>query len=362
MSDMNFDELQQIVSVCLDEIVKLKEENASLKQELESQNSTVNALFNLVKKVSESAMESDKTADLKYNALVSALDNLKYEIGGFTLDEKMFYPNIADIDTTVQEIVAEKKSMARFGDGEFAIMLGYTRHGFQAYDDKLSKRLNEIISSNADKFLIAIGNYFGKLEGYNQNSKQEIRAFMSEENRRQVLGLLEADRQYHNTFITRPYAMYADNHTDGPRKRFDSLKRIWDKRNVIFVEGEETRLGVGNDLFDNANSIKRIICPAKSSFSKYDSILEASLKYADTDTLFLIALGPTAGVLAYDLFTNGYQAIDIGHLDLEYEWMLNGTGGRSEVKTKYNNEFPGGDVVEAVADEKYFNEIVWKYK
>lgn len=38
--------------------------------------------------------------------------------------------------------------------------------------------------------------------------------------------------------------------------------------------------------------------------------------------LVLIALGHTATVLAYDLAEVGYQAIDIGHIDIEYEWFL----------------------------------------
>ena len=51
-------------------------------------------------------------------------------------------------------------------------------------------------------------------------------------------------------------------------------------------------------------------------------------------------MGPTATVLAYDLSRAGYQAIDIGHLDLEYEWFLRGEGVRVEVPGKYNNELP----------------------
>ena len=38
--------------------------------------------------------------------------------------------------------------------------------------------------------------------------------------------------------------------------------------------------------------------------------------------LILIALGPTATILAYDLYKLGYRAIDIGHIDIEYEWFL----------------------------------------
>ena len=45
--------------------------------------------------------------------------------------------------------------------------------------------------------------------------------------------------------------MYKDNLTDAPRKRFDTLKKIWENKNIIIVEGSQTRLGVGNDLFAN---------------------------------------------------------------------------------------------------------------
>ena len=53
--------------------------------------------------------------------------------------------------------------------------------------------------------------------------------------------------------------MYKDNLTDAPRKRFDTLKKIWENKNIIIVEGSQTRLGVGNDLFANTKSIRRIL-------------------------------------------------------------------------------------------------------
>ena len=69
-------------------------------------------------------------------------------------------------------------------------------------------------------------------------------------------------------------------------------------------------------------SIKRILCPEKDAFDKYDNILSEALKQ-DKTSLFLIALGPTATILASELCDNEFQAIDIGHLDIEYEWFLN---------------------------------------
>ena len=41
------------------------------------------------------------------------------------------------------------------------------------------------------------------------------------------------------------------------------LKKLWDKKDIIIIEGEHTRFGIGNNLLDNAKSFKRIICPSK---------------------------------------------------------------------------------------------------
>ena len=75
--------------------------------------------------------------------------------------------------------------------------------------------------------------------------------------------------------------------------------------------------------------------------------------------LFLIALGPTATVLAYDLFKAGYQAIDIGHVDIEYEWWRMGARCKVKLERKYVNEAPNGNLV-ADAGEEYNKQIIAK--
>ena len=50
------------------------------------------------------------------------------------------------------------------------------------------------------------------------------------------------------------------------------MKQIWKDRDIIIVEGELSRLGVGNDLFDNAKDIRRILCPAKNTIDKYNDL------------------------------------------------------------------------------------------
>lgn len=59
---------------------------------------------------------------------------------------------------------------------------------------------------------------------------------------------------------------------------------------------------------------------AVNAFQEYDRILQAALKVKKS-VLFLLALGPTATILAYDLCKAGVQAIDIGRVDVEYEWF-----------------------------------------
>lgn len=94
---------------------------------------------------------------------------------------------------------------------------------------------------------------------------------------------------------------------------------------------------MGNNCFDGSTSIKRIIAPSKNSFVRYNEILNTAL-HQDPNALYLIALGPTATVLAYDLAISGRQALDIGHIDLEYEWWTQRTTTKTTIPGKFCNE------------------------
>lgn len=84
------------------------------------------------------------------------------------------------------------------------------------------------------------------------------------------------------------------------------------------------------------------------------------MKETDRESLVLIALGATATVLSYDLAREGYQAIDIGHIDIEYEWFLRNAKDSIPIDGKYVNEAAGGRMVtDEKVDDQYKNEI-WK--
>jgi hypothetical protein len=77
--------------------------------------------------------------------------------------------------------------------------------------------------------------------------------------------------------------------------------------------------------------------------------------------LILIALGPTATVLSYDLSRLGYQAIDIGHIDIEYEWFLKNATKKIKIKNKYVNEVDNGlNNFTSIKDRVYYKQIIKK--
>ena len=136
------------------------------------------------------------------------------------------------------------------------------------------------------------------------------------------------------------------------------MKKIWKGRNLLIVEGEKTRSGIGNDLFSLSLSIRRILAPAEDAFNRYDCILHAIKCHAHQDDLILLSLGMTATVLAYDLSNLGYQAIDLGHLDVEYEWFKMQAQKKVLLTGKYVNEVNHGNEVVCCNDIEYQRQII----
>ena len=142
---------------------------------------------------------------------------------------------------------------------------------------------------------------------------------------------------------------------------FKLIQQIWADKDILLIEGEKSRLGVGNDLFDNVKSIRRILAPNTNAFDHYDAIMKIVQKYSPNEYLILLALGPTATVMAYNLAQKGYQAIDIGHIDIEYEWYRMGASHKVPIPSKYVNEADAGVGVGDIHDEKYKKEIICRF-
>jgi glycosyltransferase family protein len=261
-------------------------------------------------------------------------------------------PLVRITDETLDKIINDNCSVSRYGDGEFNIMTGKSQF-FQEYDNGLRLRLIEIIRSQGKNHIVCIPDVFDNLNRFTDDSKKYWIGYLSF-NRNKIYWKLDMKKEYYDAMVTRLYMDYKDKRK--AEERFLKFRMLWDGKEVVLVEGEKSRLGTGNDLLNNASSIKRIICPSVNAFEKYDEIL-AAVKKHDKSKLILIALGPTATVLAYDLSLKGYQALDIGNVDIEYEWFLKKAVEKFPVKNKYIGEVPNGTKVGEIHDHKYKSEI-----
>lgn len=262
--------------------------------------------------------------------------------------------NVEKQSVTIDKLKNERKSLSRYGDGEFSLIFGQDLK-FQKYDEKLAKKLKDnLISANND-CLIGIPDIFRKksIKKYVFNSQMFWLCVVNSE-RRDILNLLKSTKIYHDSLISRPYIIY--KRKNDVKMKFEEIISIWDNKNIVIIEGLYSRLGVGNDLLDNTKSIKRILCPAENAFEKYDEIIK-EVKKIDKDIMLILALGPTATVLAYDLAELGYQAIDIGHIDIEYEWHLKGSTSKEKIEGKYTNEAKKNENSELM-NNKYENEVI----
>ena len=265
--------------------------------------------------------------------------------------------DVMSIDETLDYIIDKGASIARFGDGEIACMY-YLSISFQKHNLKLAKELRKVYTSREQGLLVCVPEALMTTEALSDKARKwwdrNLNAF------HRFLWSFRVDRKnyrFGNSFLTRTYTGYTDNSFSS--QVFSRMKHIWDKREVLIVEGAKSRVGIGNDLLDSVNSIERILGPAKNAYGQLGAIESYIVEHCSTDKLIILALGPAATVLVYRLHQRGYQVLDMGHFDIEYELMLLGATEMVAIKNKYTNEAADGDVVsEDFIDDVYMSQIV----
>ena len=270
--------------------------------------------------------------------------------------EELFDISVMSIDETLDELMKTEKSLIRFGDGEFNIMNGYSI-AFQEYNEELARGMKEILlTANQEEMLLCMPEVFKAFKGeFPLDYNSEI--FWKKELDRYADFFQEycQSKTYGSAFISRPY-IYSKDKTRA-FDQFEKMKQLFEGKDLLIVEGATSRSGVGNDLFDKANSIKRIICPSHNAFSKIQEIKENILEHSE-GRLILLMLGPSAKVLAYQLTQQGYRTLDLGHIDSEYEWMQMKAETRVQLKHKHTAEFNFDQDIEFIDDEGYNRQIV----
>ena len=281
------------------------------------------------------------------------LADLQKLINNEILGKQLDPIQVKGIDETLDYIIENKSSLVRFGDGEINMLAGHSIP-YQDYDVELVSTMREIIGQESrEELVVCLPDAFTDRFRFTSWAipfwKDHMDHYMD------FYRELCSDSWYGSTFVSRPYIDFEDK--SQAKAQFEKLKSIWKNRDLLIVEGATSRSGVGNDLFDEANSIKRIICPSHSAFSRVHEIEQEIEKHA-AGRLILCMLGPTAKVLAYHLSQKGYQVLDIGHIDSEYEWMKMGAKTKVKFAHKHTAEYNFDQDIEFIEDEMYNNQIV----
>lgn len=269
---------------------------------------------------------------------------------------------------SIEKIKSRNYSLARFGDGEMLIVFQYlgltqSKSTFQDYDQKLGQRLYDIIHKPVtSNILIGLPHcMFGRgVSDMKFGAKYFWERFSSNWIDTIINILPNCGQEYADTNMTRFYNDFKNNKQ--ANLQINLIKTLWSGRDVIIVEGSKTRFGVGNDLFENTKSIRRILIPPTNAFDVYDVILNEIKQAYNPGDLILMAAGMTATVLAFDLSKFGIQSLDIGHLDIEYEWLRMGAKERIKVPGKFTNESSDRDNVECVYDRGYLSQVIKEIK
>lgn len=262
---------------------------------------------------------------------------------------------------TAQMISDQQLSLARYGDGEMRIIFEKRGIHFQKYDPNLATELLEALEKDSG-YSVAIPHGFVTTDYDNFWTSIFWWKYVSQ-NVSNIKRLVNeyGSHQFLDTSFSRTVTELKD-----PKTINDvilAVKNIWNGKDVVMVEGAQTRFGAGNDLFENTNSVQRIIGPAKDAYSAIDEI-EGAVYEAISDldnAIVLVALGPTATALAHRLYKSGVQVVDIGHFDLQYEYYLRGARRRVNIPEKFDNELgtDGSDILNS--NDEWSRQVVSDY-
>ncbi len=262
---------------------------------------------------------------------------------------------IANNVETVRYIIENRVSVSRFGDGEIAVIMGCDTD-FQIANQVISCKLREILTSDNHNCIICLPYAWKRLFSFKYQAFEYWSSYLNKNLDSLILPAVDFNKKYFDSTFTR---FYIDYRTGKNAKRIVPLiKKIWENQDVCIIEGRYSRLGVGNDLFDNSLSVSRIICPETNAFDVYDGIINQA-ESLPKSTLVLIALGMTATCLAYDLSQLGYWAIDIGHVDVEYEWFKMKAKTKVPIPNKYVAEATK-QLIDDKVDSLYQSQIIAK--
>lgn len=222
-------------------------------------------------------------------------------------------------DETLEEILTNNKSIVRFGDEVFDMIMGiglYFNDWRQRYHSALAERLKEVLGSNNPNLLICFNP-----ELILMNKKEFTKQGIPEQHhfwthsRIYLKEYLKSDGVYGRALS------FHDRYN--PTLNYELIIDHLKMKHLIIVTSNTKRFnnqkfGLTTDYID---------APKSDAWDSYSDILDnvrmVASQYEKRDVLIMASLGPTAKVLALDLTNEGYTVWDTGQFfDLALKKIL----------------------------------------
>src|SRR5208282_953904 len=220
------------------------------------------------------------------------------------------YPKVMSAHQTLQALcTGEYRGLARYGDGDFAVMRGQ-RDRYQKWDPALAWRLAQSLRTPTPGVLNAIIPPPGQGELANQRWHCYYEANAG------VVGLLP-DRVYGNAAITR----IDSNRQLHTEEYWLEISKLWVDKDVTLIRGTDRSL-TPQMLLDSPGSpesVTDIIGPGQNAWDKYGELEAKAL--ASKNEVILLCTGLVARPLVHSFVLGGHKAYDLGHLGV---WFKDG--------------------------------------
>lgn len=219
-----------------------------------------------------------------------------------------------DFTGTMERLGQQDIGLARFGDGEFKVMLRADgNHKFQDVVTGLQDEMRDVIANDlGDRLLVGLPHLFNNPFWSNiwANYYPELR---------QMFG---TESSYGCAHVTRPvYFQLCGG------QAVTAWRKVWDGMNAVVVTGQDAKFDLVPELFDNLNGAEFIRGPNTNAYVELNKLEQAAV--ATKANVVLISLGPAGTVLAHRLARAGVHALDIGHISASYKNVFHG-GKRPE--------------------------------
>ncbi len=209
---------------------------------------------------------------------------------------------------TIDELITKNRSIVRFGDDVFDMLLGiglYFNDWHQRYDSTLAARLKEVLASREEKLLVCFNPEFilktkaeFEVEGIGEQHQfwTHSKVFLKD--------YLQSNQTYGSALC------FQERYNEA--LDYEKILHYLSQKHLVIVASNTARFakqkfGTTTDYIEGPSS------DAWFSYDKIMSEVKATVgKYKKEDVLIMISLGPTSKIMSLDLSRAGYTVWDTG--------------------------------------------------